>query len=430
MKKRFPPPVLVVITLAVLIAVAGCSNTKDHVHSYVLDDSKWVSDESGHWHVLKCVCGDEKKVDTASHAFGEKTETDGTCRAPGTKSESCTICGYTKEEKIKNHNFNEETAKCTLCDGYKCGDNVAAVYDPSTKTLTVSGTGDMDDEYTYSIPNSSKSPWKGNDITSVVIEDGVTSVSKYAFSQEGITDVVLGKDIREIKDGAFSGTGITSIVFPDNLKTLGTFSFEGTKITELNIPAKVDVLTSGAFWYINSLTTINIHPDNESAVSIDGVVYSKDKSTLIAVSQTKTDYTIPEGTKIIRDLALLYWQGTELEIPASVTEISDSAFAFSQIAKITFKEGLKSIGGYAFYNCNIEKAELPSTIEEIGERAFGNSKLKEITIGNSIKSIGTGAFYGCKDITITIDKNSSFKSSLDTENNNWGATNATVKWTE
>ncbi len=436
MKKRFAPPVFVVfIALIVLIAVVSCKNNpeepKVHEHSYVLDDTKWINDDTGHWHILKCSCGDEKKIDITAHTFGDETTTTGTCLEPGTKSSSCNVCGYTKTEKIKTHTFNTDTVpKCTICDGYKCGDNVAGVYDESTKTLTVTGTGPMDDEYTYSDPNSSKSPWFKDscDITSVIIENGVTSVSKYAFSDEKITSVVLGKDVKELKAGAFRDTCISTIDLPDGVKNIGLFCFYDTQITELYVPSKVDFFNVEPFWYIEGLTAINVDPDNETAVSIDGAVYSKDKSTLIAVVQNKTDYTIPEDIKTIGDYSFAFWKGTEIVIPSSVTKIGDSAFEHSDLSKITFNGGVKIIGDWAFYNSNIEEALLPATVETIGEYAFYNRKLKNVNIGNSIKFIGYRAFYGCKDITIKIDRPSSEESSLDKNNDNWGATNAKVIW--
>lgn len=344
------------------------------------------------------------------------------------------MCGYKKNESIKKHSFNEEEVpKCTLCGGYKCGDNVAGVYDASTKTLTVTGTGPMDEAYTWAEPIANDSPWYNDecDITSVIIEDGVTSVSKCAFAyEESITNVVLGKDIEELGERSFTETSITSIILPEGLKRIGALSFTDTKITELNIPSSVVISSDDLFWDIESLTSINIDPNNASAVSIDGVVYSKDKSAIICVLPNKTGYSIPEGIKKIGDYSFLYWKGTEIVIPSSVTEICEGAFENSELTNVTFNEGLKTIARWAFDDSKITKAELPSTVETIGDGAFATNTLKEISIGSAIKSIGSNAFYGCENITIKIDKPSSAKLSLDPDGKNWGATNATVIWSD
>ncbi len=440
MKKRIAPPVLLFTALIVLIALVSCSNNpgSDHSHKFTFDESKWERDETDHWHLGVCECGEEKKVDITAHTFGDETTTTGTCLVPGTKSKSCTVCEYKniteKTSEKLNHTFNTASVPiCTSCGGYKCGDNVAGVYNASTKTLTVTGTGAMDEKYTWGVPNGSISPWYEDAcyITSVIIEDGVTSVSKFAFADdENIEKVTLGKDVKELGNSSFRSTNITSIIFPEGLEKIGSLLFDGTKITELNIPSKVVITSEDFFWDIESLASINIDPDNTSAVSIDGVVYSKDKSTIICVLRNKTGYSIPEGIKKIGDYSFYSWKGTEIVIPSSVTEICEGAFEDSELTKVKFNEGLKTIAGGAFDDSKITKAELPSTVETIGDGAFATNTLKEINIGSAIQSIGSNAFYSCEDITITINRPSSAKDTLCPEENDWMATNATVVWSD
>lgn len=73
----------------------------------------------------------------------------------------------------------------------KCGDNVYWNYDKSSKTLTISGTGAMDDFYNEEGFNEDDyTPWLGyNDLT-VKIETGVTSIGEYAFSRCGLTNIL------------------------------------------------------------------------------------------------------------------------------------------------------------------------------------------------------------------------------------------------
>lgn len=241
---------------------------------------------------------------------------------------------------------------------------------------------------------------------------------------------MLGKDIEELGVRSFSETSITSIVLPEGLKRIGALSFTDTKITELNIPSSVVISSEDLFWDIESLASINIDPDNASAVSIDGVVYSKDKSAIICVLQNKTGYSIPEGIKKIGDYSFYSWKGTAIVIPSSVTEICEEAFGDSELTKVTFNEGLKTIARGVFSDSKITKAELPSTVETIGDGAFATKTLKEISIGSAIQSIGSNAFYSCEDIKITINKPSSAKDTLCPEKNDWMATNATVKWAD
>ncbi|WP_176757077.1 leucine-rich repeat protein, partial [Prevotella communis] len=84
----------------------------------------------------------------------------------------------------------------------------------SNGTLTVSGTGAMAD-----YDNLSDLPWINNsgDITSVVVESGVTSVGMSAFeSLENMTSVTLPEGLTAINDMAFNGcSSLQSITLPE-----------------------------------------------------------------------------------------------------------------------------------------------------------------------------------------------------------------------
>ena len=93
-------------------------------------------------------------------------------------------------------------------DSGKCGENLTYYYDESTKTLTISGSGEMAN---YNNPNySSKNwtPWKSYQayITSVIINDGVTSIGEHAFSYCGsLTSINIPNGVTSIGGGAFTG---------------------------------------------------------------------------------------------------------------------------------------------------------------------------------------------------------------------------------
>lgn len=61
MKKR-SAPVFIFIALLILVTAAGCSNEpgSGHSHNYTFDESKWESDETGHWHAAKLLVSNEK----------------------------------------------------------------------------------------------------------------------------------------------------------------------------------------------------------------------------------------------------------------------------------------------------------------------------------------------------------------------------------
>ena len=85
-----------------------------------------------------------------------------------------------------------------------CGENLTWSYVTSTKTLTISGTGEMAN---YS---SSNAPWNSfkSSIKNIIIKSGVTSIGGAAFyGCSGLTSITIPNSVTSIGYNAFSGTG-------------------------------------------------------------------------------------------------------------------------------------------------------------------------------------------------------------------------------
>ena len=82
----------------------------------------------------------------------------------------------------------------------KCGYNVTYTYDYETKKLVISGTGKMDCGSSYS-----SSPFYSSDIKTLIIEEGVTSIDKYAFHYcKSLVDVSIASSVKTIGNSAFN----------------------------------------------------------------------------------------------------------------------------------------------------------------------------------------------------------------------------------
>lgn len=85
-----------------------------------------------------------------------------------------------------------------------------------------------------------------------------------------------------------------------------------------------------------------------------------------------------------------------ITIPKTVTEIRESAFAYTSINSIVLPKDIKKIGKYAFAASELESIELPLGLTEIDDFVFSAcGKLKNIVIPNSIEEIGNSAFEYC-----------------------------------
>lgn len=209
-------------------------------------------------------------------------------------------------------------ASVTFADEtFACGDNVNAVYNENTKTLTVSGSGPMSD---YSI--SSGFPEWANPflypITSIVVEEGVTSVGDFAFA-----------NMYTVKNVSLPSTGLNSI---------GERAFSACfGLTEISIPASVESIGRYAFRTTNDgesakLTAINVDENNQAYCSVNGVLYDKDLTTLIQIpsSLALSTLEIPETVEIIGEYSGEQLKNvTEIIVPDAVTMIQEKAFSNS-----------------------------------------------------------------------------------------------------
>ena len=227
------------------------------------------------------------------------------------------------------------------------GSNLTWTLD-SEGVLTISGSGDM---HGY---GPSDAPWHGR-VKSAVIAEGVTSISWYAFYNcrsltsvtipnsvtsigeyafydcTSLTSVTIPDSVTSICEYAFQGcTSLTSVTIPDSVTRIGAWAFEScTSLTSVTIPDSVTRIGSYAFRDCASLTGIWVAEGNSHYSSdVSGVLFNKDKTTLVQCPGAFAAYTIPNSVTIIGDSAFFYCTSlTSVTIPDSVTIIEGGAFS-------------------------------------------------------------------------------------------------------
>ena len=140
-----------------------------------------------------------------------------------------------------------------------CGDNLTWTYNTSTYTLTISGTGAMYD-YMYSYKYNNR-PWESyeDNIETVVINNGVTTIGNYAFAYcNSLTSVTIGDSVTSIGDYAFEHCySLTSVTIPDSVTSIGFSAFEYcVSLTSVTIGDSVTTIGDDAFFACHSLTDV------------------------------------------------------------------------------------------------------------------------------------------------------------------------------
>lgn len=308
-----------------------------------------------------------------------------------------------------------------------CGDSltwkIAETY--SNTTLTISGSGEMDYDAYLNWEDYNKT------VDTIIIDEGVTSVTDDAF---------------------YGFKFITEIKIPDSVTTVGMYAFEDCVNLETVDIGKGAVIENFAFQGCSSLEKILVSSENENYTSVDGVLFNKDKTTLVRFPSywidtnncygeengVSTDYTLPDSVTSINydafegkihvknfytvknsaftaedgilfnkdKTALVRYpiadKRIEYTVPGSVISIDPYAFSYSEnLISVSLPQELKTISDSLFLNCeNLKSAEIPNTVEDIQKHAFsGCISLEKIKLPFSLKSINIFAFSGCSSLT-------------------------------
>ena len=197
------------------------------------------------------------------------------------------------------------------------------------------------------------------------------------FCPTGKTGIVAIADgTKTVTYSAFSGCGqITQLDIPEGVTDFCVLGTDLDMLQTINIPS---TLTNDLGWCKQpALTTIHVAEDNPALCSIDGVLYSKDKTTLVRYPAGRAE--------------------TEYVLPDDLLKIGDYAFAYTtHLQTLNTNSSLDSIAAHAFYQSGITQATLNAPLRYIGKEAFSESaNLTTLSLPASLKRIGSNAFLSC-----------------------------------
>lgn len=143
----------------------------------------------------------------------------------------------------------------------------------STGVLTVTGSGNIP-SYFGGTTNTNNPLYAYKDrITSVVIEEGITSVGDSAFLSciPNATSLSLPSTLTHIGYRAFEGGGMTSVYIPDSVTGYGARAFyQCTNLSSVRLSESTTSLSDSMFGYCASLKTVTL-PD--SLTTVDGYAF-------------------------------------------------------------------------------------------------------------------------------------------------------------
>ena len=361
-----------------------------------------------------------------------------------TKIEDCAFEGWTAGQTIQFEMTAEEVAAnvtlpadwagdATVTYGVThtptatgtCGENVTWAYYADTKTLEVSGTGEM-----------TSAPWGSYDITTLIVNSGVTSIFSYAFCYLNVDTVFLADTVKKIGEGAFAGSKIKdinflpedasfdsishfldcqnlkTIVFPAGCEAVPDYAFSQCKAAEtIIIPEGVKTIGSHAVEQITNVSTICLPSSITSIGEAAFDQWTADQKIIFpsGYSQDTID-SFPTGWN---GSAKVLIGGQSVEKP---TEGVDGTieWRYDKATKtLTFSGSGELPGGsgraWRNWEKEVQKIVVTDNVTSLGLQAFFSSddtlypQLEEIVLGSSVKAIKGMAISGLQKLkTLTL----------------------------
>ena len=252
-------------------------------------------------------------------------------------------------------------------------------------------------------------------VTDLVIPDGVTSISDYAYvCFSGLRSVTFPDSLTSIGSNAFQNTNLTSITLLGNISSIGVLAFHNCKkLIEIYNCSSMEITAGNSKngWIAYYAKHVYTGEEDSWFTDTDGYrfFYDGSKGYLVGYYGSDTDITLPNsfraynGAEITEyDIFSYAFKGrtslTSIIIPDSVTSIGEEAFCGCNLIKgITIPGSVTSIGDSAFSDCSsMTSIEIRDGVTSIADWAFDRcTSLTSITIPNSVTSIGKHAFNGC-----------------------------------
>lgn len=217
--------------------------------------------------------------------------------------------------------------------------------------LAVGGNGDMEFNAVTDSPWFSEYP---SVITAIRIENGVTSVGKFAFTNvrddnyyqyDALQSVEIASSVKTIGYGAFAYLPVKKITLSNGLSKIEDYAFLECGVESVVIPGSVGEIGQQTF---------------QKCANLKRIVLS-------------------EGVPMVSaGMCMECPSLTEVSLPSSVTSMGDSAFQ----------------------DCTaLEEIKLPDKLTVLSVSPFfGCSALREITLSGNLTSIGVSAFGNCSSL--------------------------------
>ena len=265
-----------------------------------------------------------------------------------------------------------------------CGANARWEYDAATKTLSISGSGDMTDYETDPVMGIENTPpWDAyrEEIEHVIINEGITSIGAEAFGCEksdkiysNLSSASIAPTVKKIGDAAFEGAEKLKSIELQSVTSIGRRALAYTGLESIYIPASVEAITedgtdfewASCFRGCINLQSITVASGNPKYRSVDGVLFAENALLCYPAGKADASYVVPSGTTRIAGEAFRDNSNiTAVSVPASVQKIGNYAFLFcDNLVNVDLAEGIREVASTAFAYPAVPTLVLPASVTD------------------------------------------------------------------
>lgn len=282
-------------------------------------------------------------------------------------------------------------------------------------------------------------------VKELIIPDSVTMLSFSAFDNlyhleklhlgAGITqfDPEVTWAMEDLQSYSVSAanpsyTVVDGVLYNKNITTM--IAFPHTQQSTHVIPDSVTDISAIFTEYGNRhAANVQTGAGTPEYVTVDGIVYSRDMSTIYSCAMEKTgDYVMPESVTQIARYGLAGASLNSVSISPNVTNITYGSFAYSKLKTIKVPESITEVGPLAFDECytlealdvesiagwcqmnmadapksswelysngtKVTDLQIPDVVTVVYDSVFTNVKLDSVTFPSTVAHIGVHSFYG------------------------------------
>lgn len=306
-------------------------------------------------------CKSEEKTPTPHvHSYGEWTQvTPATCLQNGQDKRVCEGCG---DEEFRVTYYTEghriENGECAVCHT-PCTENLD--FTAAEGGYTLSGRGEATD----------------SDIL--------------------VPDVHLGLPVKKIGAACFSADAdLKSITIPDSVTEIELMAFNSNDgLESVALGNGVSTIAAMNFRGCTALKSISAGKNNPAYSSKDGILYNKGLTEICFVPQAVTTAELPDSLTEVADNAFADCSAlTSVELGGNITQIGSMAFANTLITQITIPESAETIGNSAFSNCAELKTVTWNAVNcDMDRTAFQScTALTDLYVGEEVTAMPNYAF--------------------------------------